>query len=192
MNDEITPRDDDSDPHDAVQGDTRRCRATGMGRRARLGIAAAGLIGLGAAIGALATVSGAAGAHGFGCDRGAHGCGDGGHTLESMTERALDRTAWVLGRVDATEAQEQQMNALVTALVMELEPLRQSHREHRRAFVTELLRPEVDRGALETLRLEELRLADAASTRALDAVADAARILSPEQRVELLSRLNHR
>ena len=48
----------------------------------------------------------------------------------------------------------------------------------------------VDRGVLETLRLEELRLADAASARVLDAVAEAARILTPEQREELLSRLD--
>ena len=188
MSDETTTRDDDgqtpSRDDDRCDG-ARRCRATGIGRRARLGLAAVGLIGLGAALGALAAVSGAAGAHGFGRHHGAH-------TLESMTERALDHTAWMLARVDATAEQEERMNAVVGALVVELEPLHRSHREHRRAFVAELLRPEVDRGALETLRREELRLADAASARITDAVADAAGILTPGQREELLSRFARR
>jgi len=197
MNDENTPHDDTArtQPREgAHRGDGGRCRATGMGRRARLGIAAAGLIGIGAALGALAAVSGAVGAHGFGGFHGAHGLGGhhGAHTLESMTERALERTAWVLGRVDATPGQEEQMNALVTGLVTELEPLHREHREHRRAVLGELLRPEVDRGALETLRLEELRLLDAASARVTDAVVDASHILTPEQRDELLSRFERR
>ena len=166
----------DDNGHDEGQ----QPRKTGFGRKARLGIAAAGLIGIGTALGGLAVVSFDAGAHMFG---GGH---HGRHSVEHMTERARDKTAWVLGKLDATPEQEQQMDVLVTTLVDQLYPIREQHLEHRRAFVAELLRTRPDKGKLEGLRQQELMLADLASARVLDAVVQASEMLTPGQREELL------
>ena len=158
--------------------DGRGCRRFGLGRKARLGVAAAALIGVGAALGALATVSMTAGAHMF-------GAGGERPSVEQVTERVRDKTAWILGKLDATPEQERQLDTLVTTLVAQMQPLREEHLRHRRAMISELLRSDPDRGALETLRQEELRLADLASARVLDTVVQASEVLSPQQREEL-------
>lgn len=169
---------DKDDQHDDEERARRHPRVS---RKLRLGVAAAGLIGIGVALGSLGAMSLSAGAHMFG----GHG-GHGGSSVERMTERAKDRTAWVMGKLDASEAQEQQMDALVETLIGDLQPLRSQHVEHRRAFIAELLRSQPDRAKLEGLRQEELRLADLASARVLDAVVQASETLTPEQREELM------
>ncbi len=161
--------------------DARQCRA-GLGRKARMGMAAAGLIAIGAALGGLATVSVTAGAHGFG----------GGRSAEAMSERMRDKAAWMLGKVDATEEQEQQVDAIITALAGQMQPIREQHRANRRAFVSELSRSSVDAGRLEALRQDGLRLADQASARILDAVVQASVVLTPEQRAELTEHMMQR
>jgi Spy/CpxP family protein refolding chaperone len=49
-----------------------------------------------------------------------------------------------------------------------------------------LTQPTVDRQTLEQLRQAELQLAEAASTRIVQALADVADVLTPEQRVQLV------
>jgi len=46
-----------------------------------------------------------------------------------------------------------------------------------------LLQPVIDRAALEALRVEEMQQIDAASKRVVTALADAAEVMTPEQRV---------
>ena len=60
------------------------------------------------------------------------------------------------------------------------------HQINREAFVAELSKPTLDRDALEQLRQNGLEMADQASTRLVSAVADAAEVLTPEQRNELI------
>ena len=47
----------------------------------------------------------------------------------------------------------------------------------------------VDRGAIEALRAEQLKLADDASKRLTQAIGDAAEVLTPAQRKDLASRI---
>ena len=54
---------------------------------------------------------------------------------------------------------------------------------------TLLTQPSIDRGAIETLRTEQLALADGASRRLAQALGDAADVLTPEQRRKLDDRL---
>ena len=54
------------------------------------------------------------------------------------------------------------------------------------AWRAELSKPTIDRVALEQLRTEGIELADTASTRLVEALADAAEVLTPEQRAELM------
>ena len=52
-----------------------------------------------------------------------------------------------------------------------------------------LTQPTVDRAAIETLRTEQLALADAASKRFAQALGDTAEVLTPEQRRKIDDRL---
>jgi Spy/CpxP family protein refolding chaperone len=106
------------------------------------------LIGIGALAGVLiANVS----AHsGFG----GHGAwGSRGHhyheasSIEQIREPTLDKAAWVLGSVDATPEQSKRVKAIVVALVDEIYPLRQQHRENRRSVKEALSQPQIDRHA---------------------------------------------
>lgn len=152
-----------------------------LGRRARLTVAAVTLVGVGAVLGAGATAQ-AARMGGWGAM--GHHWG-GAKSEEQVRERALDKTAWVLGRIDASPEQETRINAIVNALVGDLYQLRGPHQEHRRQLIGELARPRLDRDALEQIRTQEIALADSASKAVLNAVADATEALSLEQREEL-------
>jgi protein CpxP len=162
---------------------TSNCRGNGKhwGRRARLTIAALTLVGVGAVLGAAATAQASrmGGWHGMG-----HQWGH-AKTEEQARERALDGTAWVLGRIDASAEQQTRINDIVANLVGDLYPLRGEHREYRRQLITELARPQVDAQALEKIRADGLALVDSASKTVVGAVVDVSEVLTIEQREEL-------
>jgi Spy/CpxP family protein refolding chaperone len=113
----------------------------------------------------------------------------GGHHAcnpEAQRERLEFATDWVLKKADATEEQKQRVKSIVQAAAQELVPIRDQHQQHRDAFLTALTQPTVDRQTLEQLRKAELQLADAASTRIVQALADVADVLTPEQRTQLV------
>ena len=137
----------------------------------------------GSALAALAGVSFGANAHGR------HGWGHGEPWSEARIDKMLQH---LYIEIDATEAQKQQLTPIAKAAVKDLLPLRDQHRAaHRRAL--ELLASDhVDRGALEALRGEQIGLADQASRRIAQALADAAEVLTPEQRRNIAQRLQKR
>ncbi len=167
----------------------RQCKG-GLGRKARFGVAAAALIGIGTLAGVLiANVS----AHsGFG-GHGAWGSKDhhyqGGASIEKSRERALDKAAWVLGSVDATPEQSKRLKAIVVGLVDEVYPLRQQHRENRRNVKEVLSQPQIDRQALERIRQDEMAIATQMSEKLVTALAESAEMLTIEQRLVLMNRL---
>lgn len=156
-------------------------RKHGLGRRARLTLAALTLVGVGAALGAGAT---AQASRMGGWNAMGHSWG-GAATEEQARERALDKAAWMLGRLDASDEQQSRIDDIVTTLVGELYALRGEHRENRRELIAELARPQVNREALEKLRADEMALADSASKSVLKAVTDATEVLNQEQREQL-------
>ena len=87
--------------------------------------------------------------------------------------------------IGATDAQQQLLAPIVKGAAQDFLPLRaKMHEAHRRA--AELLSQDtVDRAALETLRADHMRLAEQASTRFVQALADVADVLTPEQRRQL-------
>ena len=105
----------------------------------------------------------------------------------SMSERLEFATDWFMQRIDATAEQRQQVQTLVRGAVQDLVPLREQHQAHRQAFLEALQQPSIDRNTLEALRQAELQLAETASSRFINALADIADILTPEQRAELLT-----
>lgn len=106
---------------------------------------------------------------------------------QAMLRRALDS-------VDASSAQQESAAAIVERVVDDLFPLFQDHRRVHEAFVTALQNDSVDRAALQQLRESELDRWNAVSAKLVDAVADLAEVLTPEQRRDLLEhadRLKH-
>ena len=137
----------------------------------------------GSALAALAGIS--FGAHAQG--RGHWGGG------EPWSEARIDKILQHLYiEIDTTEAQKQELTPIVKSAVKDLLPLRNQARAARQRGLELLAGDRVDRGALEALRGEQIGLADQASRRLSQALADAAEVLTPEQRKNIAQRLQRR
>lgn len=113
----------------------------------------------------------------------------GGHFMkdpEMAREHAEFATSFVLNRIDATDDQTERVQAIIGAGVEDLIALAHQHGENHEAWRAELAKPAIDRVALEELRKSGIELADIASTRLVETLADAAEVLTPEQRAELI------
>lgn len=100
-------------------------------------------------------------------------------------ERADFVTEWLLKKVNATSEQSQKIKSIVQGTVKDLLPLKEQHLQNRQAIHNALLQPTVNRDALKISRQAELQLADAASNKLVDALANIADTLTLEQRTQL-------
>ncbi|HXJ83622.1 MAG TPA: periplasmic heavy metal sensor [Candidatus Methylomirabilis sp.] len=108
----------------------------------------------------------------------------------AMLDERLDRMLKHLYvEVDATDAQKQLLGPIVKSAASDLLPLRTRMRDARQQAVTLLSQEHVDRAALETLRAEQLQLAEQASRRLTQALADVADVLTVAQRKQLAERM---
>ncbi len=110
----------------------------------------------------------------------------GAHDPTAAKQHVATAVELALGGIGASEEQKQHARKITDRTIDELLPLVAQHREHHAAIVHELAKPQIDRGAIEKLRKEELALADQASKDVLDAVTELAEALTPEQRGELI------
>jgi periplasmic protein CpxP/Spy len=110
-------------------------------------------------------------------------------TLDVHLDRALKH---LYVEIDATDAQKQQLGPIVTTAAQDLLPVRARMHDARRQALALLSQPHVDRAALEALRADQLKLAENASQRLTQALADVADVLTPEQRQQLAERINRR
>lgn len=94
--------------------------------------------------------------------------------------------------IDATPAQQAQLEPIIKQAAKELMPLRDKVREARRQGMELLSAPQIDRGAIERLRSEQIAFADDASKRFVRALADVAEVLTPEQRKSVAARMQRR
>jgi len=92
--------------------------------------------------------------------------------------------------VDATPEQQQKLAAIAKDAARDLAPLRAEAKEARRQAIELLSAPNVDRAAIEQLRAGKIQHADTASRRIASALADAAEVLTPEQRKTLAERVS--
>lgn len=103
----------------------------------------------------------------------------------NMDQRAT-RMAKHLGvEVDATPEQQEKLAAIARSAAKDLGPMREKLRQARQRGAAILGAAKVDRAALEQLRAEQLALMDSNSKRMVQAMADAAEVLTPAQRQKL-------
>jgi Spy/CpxP family protein refolding chaperone len=150
-----------------------------MSRRRWLAVCAFAVLGLVAA-GVATAAPGwfGHGRHGFGHHRGGS---HGGHDFSAEDIRSA--VEWMLREADASDEQVARVSEIATAAANDLRGLRDQHDAQREAFAAALVG--ADRAALETLRGDGIAAADAASQRLVAALADAAEVLTPEQRQQL-------
>ena len=128
-------------------------------------------------------------AQGGGC--GWHRCGYTAGPLDpAAVDQHLDRALKHLYvEIDATDEQKQRLEPIVKQAVKDLLPLREKARAARKQAVELLAADRVDRGAIEALRAEQLQLAEQASKRFTQALADVAEVLTPAQRKQIAERM---
>ena len=107
-------------------------------------------------------------------------------TLDAHLDRALKH---LYLEIDATDAQKQQLGPIVKGTAQDLLPLRAKLHDGRRQAVDLLSQPSIDRVALETLRANQLKLAEQASQHLTQALADVADVLTPDQRKQVAERI---
>ena len=125
------------------------------------------------------------GPHGM---RGGPGFG-GGMWGPSRVEGAVDRALW---SVDASIEQRKKITAIAERAADDLFSLRDKHFEGRKQLGEVLAATTIDRAKIEALRAEQMKLAETASKRAVEALAEAAEVLTPAQRAELARRIEAR
>jgi protein CpxP len=93
--------------------------------------------------------------------------------------------------IDATEEQKQRLAPIVKQAAKDLLPLRDKASGARKKAVELLTQDSIDRAVIETLRAEQLQLAEQASKRFTQALADVAEVLTPVQRRQIAQRFEH-
>jgi periplasmic protein CpxP/Spy len=91
--------------------------------------------------------------------------------------------------IDATDAQKAKIGPLVQQAVTDLQPLHAQLKAAHSQFVQGLTQSSIDRGSLETAREANLQLADQASKRIVQLLADVGDVLTPAQRTSLATHL---
>lgn len=164
--------------------DTTDFAAVPKPRSGRRWIIAAALV---AAIGA----AGVAGAAGFGGHGGMHGH-RGGHQMDPA--KAAQHIEMMIEKIapDATAQQKARLNEIAKSAFADLHPVHVQLRDAHKRVHELLMQPVVDRMALEAIRAEQVQRVDAVSKRLMTAVADAAEILTPEQRVRFAEHMKKR
>jgi Spy/CpxP family protein refolding chaperone len=137
-----------------------------------------------AALGGLGLLGAGVQAHGWR----RHGGGDAEHAARRI-ERRIDR---LVRHVGGTAQQKERLVAIATAALADLRPMREQRRSARLRGLDLLAAPAVDRAALEQARVARMQAADAASRRIAQAMADAAEVLTPEQRARAVERMKRR
>jgi protein CpxP len=116
----------------------------------------------------------------------------GNHEFDpAKAEERADRMVRHLAiEVDATNEQTDKLRAIVKGTVKDLVPLHDKIKAARERARELLTAPTIDRAAIEQLRSEQMGNFDAASRRIAQGLADAADVLSVEQRRKLEDKLD--
>jgi periplasmic protein CpxP/Spy len=155
------------------------------GRRSRRGTFVIALVAVALLAGLTGNMLSTAFGQGFAWHHfGMHGGGMfGGPLTPAQIDDRIDRmTKHMAIELDATADQQARIASIAKAAVADLRPLREKAQAARTQAVALLTAPTIDRTAIERLRAEQIGLAETASKRIGQALADAAEVLNPEQR----------
>jgi periplasmic protein CpxP/Spy len=163
--------------NDTHQSNNAYAKRRGFFRRAGIFAAMAGLAG---GIGLHAQAQGDHGSRG--------GIFGGPLDAAQMDERMERMLKHLYVEINATEEQKKKLDPIVKQAIKDLLPFREQMRSARAQAIGLLGGERIDRAALETLRAERLKNAEAASKRLTQALADVAEVLTPAQRKALSER----
>lgn len=116
---------------------------------------------------------------------------------EQMDPAAMERRleamiSYRLADIDATAEQKSRIASIMKAAANDLSSLRGQGGELRRKSMQLLVAPTIDRAQLEALRVQQLQIHETVSRRMLQALADAAEVLTPEQRAKFAEQMQQR
>lgn len=106
--------------------------------------------------------------------------------VDRRVERMTDQLA---GEVNATPQQREKLTAIAKSAARDVLPMRDTVRQAHLRARDLLAETSIDRAAIEKLRSEQIANFDTISKRLTAALADAAEVLTPEQRKELAKRM---
>ena len=174
------------------------------GNRKVIAIATGTVIAVGSAFGVQAIANSKTGAHMMvlasdggswhgGWRGGWHGRGHHGgfaNMTDAQIEKKIDRMVKHAAiEIDATPEQQAKITKLFVAVVKDVKPMRGQMRDSGRKIHDLLLADKIDREALEKIRAARLADAERVSKTIVNAVAEAAEVLSPDQRKVLEERI---
>jgi Spy/CpxP family protein refolding chaperone len=111
----------------------------------------------------------------------------------ARAEQRADRMVRHLAvEIDASAEQQEKLRSIVKAAVKDLVPLREKAQAARQRAHSLLTQPAVDRAAIEAFRAEQVAQLDAVSKRLAQALAEAAEVLTPEQRQKIGDHMQQR
>ncbi len=166
------------------QTPTQPARRRAWGRRIAFG---ALLVGLGLVAGqAINNVYGEPGMFGHGWHH--HGPFD----PRRMAERIDHRVDRVLTRINATQEQKDKVASIFRSATNDVTGLGVHPWEMRQKLIQLLSADKIDTAAVEALRAEQVSKFDSASKRMVQAMTEAAEVLTPEQRHDLAQRFQER
>jgi protein CpxP len=139
--------------------------------------------GLAAGVGTLAGAEGVAGWH--------HGAMDGSHSAADMSAHVDHMLKHFYVEINATDAQKAQIDPLVKQAMADLVPMHGQLRAAHMQLLQALTQSTVDRTSLEAARVEHIQLADQASKRITQLIADVGDVLTAAQRTAFGEHLQH-
>jgi Spy/CpxP family protein refolding chaperone len=145
------------------------------------------LVAFAAGVALAGSIAAVASATGMGAGGWHHGMS--GHGTADASEHVDHMLKHLFVEVDATDAQQAQITPLVKQAMADLLPLHAQLQAAHTQAIQALTQDTVDRTALEAARLAHLQLADQASKRLVQLIADVDEVLTPAQRSALAVRL---
>ncbi len=141
----------------------------------------------------IAALAGGANAHAQGLMGGLFGEHSGGAMTPAQMEERLERMLKHLYvELDATEDQKQKIAPIVKQAARDLLPMRASMMGTRKQAMGLFTAERIDRAAIEALRADRLKAAEAGTRRMTQALMDIAEVLTPVQRKTLGERMARR